>query len=293
MLDELSGYQKELLAHIEFKGRFFGLVSRLDLTSRFEISDASATRTFRLYNELAPDNIIYRPNIKRYEWQEHAKPIIPISPAKCLGTLIDGFGDSYAHIEGETIAARNTLTETDLDILSIITRAIKRKYVLRIYYLSKTNPDGSFREIVPHSIADSGLRWHVRAFDRKQQSFIDFVINRIRTAEPLKTATILESETIKEDDAWNDFVELQIQAHPRLKEIKKVIEFEYRMDSGVLTRKVRKALAGYLLDSWNVDVSEDASLKGNHIMLHLKNSQDLDFKVKILAPQTSLGEPEQ
>lgn len=284
MLDELSGYQKELLAHIEFKGRFFGLVSRLDLTSRFEISDASATRTFRLYNELAPDNIIYRPNIKRYEWQENAKPIIPISPAKCLGTLIDGFGDSYAHIEGETIAARNNLTETDLDVLSVITRAIKRKQVLVIHYLSKSNPNGSDREIVPHSIADSGLRWHVRAFDRKRQTFIDFVVNRIKAARPIKSTAIYESETIKADEAWNDFVELQIQAHPRLGDVRKVIEFEYRMESGILTRNVRKALAGYLLDSWNVDVSVEASLTGDHIMLHLKNTRELSFNGKNLAP---------
>lgn len=284
MFDELSGYQKELLAHIEFKGRFFGLVSRLDLTSRFEISDASATRTFRLYNELAPDNIIYRPNIKRYEWQDAAKPIIPISTAKCLGTLIDGFGDSYAHIEGETIAARNSLVNTDLDILSVITRAIKRKHALRICYLSKTNPQGSYREIVPHSIADSGLRWHVRAYDRKRQSFIDFVVNRIKSAVPLKNEPIPDSQMIAADDDWNTFVALEIQPHPRLAGIKDVIEFEYRMIGGVLVRNVRQALAGYLLDSWNVDVSDDASLEGDHIMLHLKNTLQLHFKGKVLAP---------
>src|SRR5690554_3791927 len=284
MFDELSGYQKELLAHIEFKGRFFGLVSRLDLTSRFEISDASATRTFRLYNELAPDNIIYRPNIKRYEWQEDAKPIIPISTAKCLGTLIDGFGDSYAHIEGETIAARNSLVNTDLDVLSVITRAIKRKHALRICYLSKTNPQGLYREIVPHSIADSGLRWHVRAYDRKRQSFIDFVVNRIKSAVPLKNEPVPDSQMIAADDDWNTFVALEIQPHPRLSKIKDVIEFEYRMRSGVLTRTVRTALAGYLLDSWNVDASLNAKLKGDHIMLHLKNTNDLSFSSKTLAP---------
>src|SRR5690554_124731 len=282
MLDELSGYQKALLAHIEFKGRFFGLVSRLDLTSRFEISDASATRTFRLYNELAPDNIIYRPNIKRYEWQDAAKPIIPISTAKCLGTLIDGFGDSYAHIEGETIAARSSLVNTDLDVLSVVTRAIKRKHALTIYYLSKTNPEGSYRDVVPHSIADSGLRWHVRAYDRKRQSFIDFVINRIKSASPLKNELIPDSQTIVADEAWNSYLNLEIQPHPRLSEVRKVIEFEYRMVSGVLKRKVRKALAGYLLHSWNVDASAEAKLTGEHIMLHLKNSRDFGFDYKTL-----------
>lgn len=55
MTSELSGYQKELLAHIEFIGRFYGVVSRADLVKRFDISEASATRTFQLYNSIAPD----------------------------------------------------------------------------------------------------------------------------------------------------------------------------------------------------------------------------------------------
>lgn len=284
MFNELSGSQKEILAHIEFVGRFYGLVSRLDLTSRFDISDASATRMFRLYNDLAPDNIIYRPNLKRYEWQEYAKPIVPVSTHKCISTLTDGFGDSYAHIEGEPIAVRNSLASTDLDILSIITRAIKRKQVLTICYLSKANPEGSYRDIVPHSIADSGLRWHVRAYDRKRKDFIDFVVNRIKSATPAKRENIPEDQTTKADEVWNTFIELEIQPHPRLKSIKKAIEFEYRMIKGVLTRRVRKALAGYLLDSWNVDATNDASLKGDHIMLHLKNTDVMDSKSKFLAP---------
>jgi hypothetical protein len=63
-----------------------------------------------------------------------------------------------------------------------------------------------------------------------------------------------------------------------------MIEFEYQMMSGVLKKQVREALAGYLLDSWNIDASPDASLSGEHIMLHLKNSQQLQFPSKRLAP---------
>jgi predicted DNA-binding transcriptional regulator YafY len=35
------------------------------------------------------------------------------------------------------------------------------------------------REIVPFAPIDNGQRWHVRAFDRKTQEFLNFVINRI------------------------------------------------------------------------------------------------------------------
>lgn len=286
MFDDLIGAQKELLAHIEFMGRFYGLVSRLDLTSRFDVSDTTATRMFRIYNELAPDNIIYRPTLKRYEWQESARPIIPVSTSKCVSTLVDGFGDSYANIEGHPIAVKNSLFNVDLDVLSAVTRAIKRKQVIRITYLSKTSPHGSERDIVPHSIADSGLRWHVRAYDRKRRGFIDFVINRIKAVTPIKNEVIPEVHQIKADEAWNTFIDLKLQAHPRLVSIKNMIEFEYRMTSGILTCTVREALARYLLDSWNVDSSSDACLIGDHVMLHLKNADELNFSGKVLAPGT-------
>lgn len=285
MFEDLTGTQKELLAHIEFMGRFYGLVSRLDLTSRFDVSDTTATRMFRIYNELAPDNIIYRPTLKRYEWQESARPIIPVSTSKCVSTLVDGFGDSYANIEGQPIAVKNSLFNVDLDVLSAVTRAIKRKQVIRINYLSKTSPEGSERDVVPHSIADSGLRWHVRAFDRKRGEFRDFVINRINTVFPLAKQNVPTTQMALSDEDWNDFVELELQPHPKLGQSKLMIEFEYRMLDGTLKTKVRKALAGYLLDTWNVDTSVNASLQGNHIMLHLKNSQDLAFSGKSIAPQ--------
>jgi hypothetical protein len=288
MFEDLTGTQKELLAHIEFMGRFYGLVSRLDLTSRFDVSDTTATRMFRIYNELAPDNIIYRPTLKRYEWQESAQPIIPVSTSKCVSTLVDGFGDSYANIEGQPIAVKNSLFNVDLDVLSAVTRAIKRKQVIRINYLSKTSPHGLERDIVPHSIADSGLRWHVRAFDRKHGEFRDFVINRIRNVAPLSKQKAPESQSILFDSEWNDFIELELQPHSRLGEARSMIEFEYRMLNGVLKIDIRKALAGYLLDTWNVDTTIDGSLEGSHFMLHLRNARNVKFPNLKLAPNRLL-----
>lgn len=280
----MTGYQRELLAHIEFMGRFYGLVSRADLTIRFEISDASATRTFHLYNSLAPNNLIYRPDIRRYEWQENAKPIIEVSTEKCVSTLADGFGDSFAHVGVPALAVKNTLFRVDLDVLARITRAIKRNAAITICYLSKSSPGGSTREIIPHSIADSGLRWHVRAYDRKNGEFRDFVINRIKAVSELHKKKVYEHESSGFDEDWNEFIDLEIQPHPYLSSISEIIEYEYRMQSRLLKKSVRKALAGYLLDTWNIDVSKDARKHGPHVMLHLKNADKLEFKSKVLAP---------
>src|SRR5690606_3654840 len=122
------------------------------------------------------------------------------------------------------------------------------------------------RDIVPHSIADSGLRWHVRAFDRKRGEFRDFVINRIKTIFVLSKQEIPKPQIASNDKEWNDFVELEIQPHPKLGDARTMLNFEYRMLNGVLNINVRKALAGYLLDTWNVDTTIDGSLAGSHFM---------------------------
>lgn len=71
------------------------------------------------------------------------------------------------------------LTYPDLDVLASATSAIHQECPLGIEYHS--TPSGrSEREIVPFAMIDSGLRWHVRAFDRKFPEFQDLVITRIK-----------------------------------------------------------------------------------------------------------------
>lgn len=66
-----------------------------------------------------------------------------------------------------------------------VTRAIHQKCPLAIEYHTISNGQTE-RQIVPFALIDNGLRWHVRAFDRKSQEFLDFVITRIRNPRVLK-----------------------------------------------------------------------------------------------------------
>lgn len=281
---DYSSQQQERLAHIEFMGRFYGTVSRKDISDRFGISDAAATRDFQAYNHISPDNLVYQPSIRRYVWQEGAQPFFEIDTEKALSTLVYGFGDSLCVSNNEILASSTHLTDTNINLVAVLTRAIKRKIPVQLNYLSKSTPKGALRVIVPHSIVNSGLRWHVRAYDRKRKRFTDFVINRIKEAKSLPREAVSPEELVKSDNEWNEFIELILQPHPKKSDIKNLIEFEYNMTSGELRKPVRKALAGYLLDTWNIDVSEDAHVTGPHIFLHLKNTTELIFESKKLAP---------
>ena len=66
-----------------------------------------------------------------------------------------------------------------------MTRAVHQECPLGIEYHSISS-GRTEREIVPFALIDNGLRWHVRAFDRKSQEFWDFVITRIRRPVVLK-----------------------------------------------------------------------------------------------------------
>jgi len=68
----------------------------------------------------------------------------------------------------------------------------------------------------------------------------------------------------------NRIVELEIVPHPSLKH-PETIAMDYCMERNILQVNVRAAVAGYLLRRWNIDCSEQHSLKGNEYHLWLKN----------------------
>ena len=127
---------------------------------------------------------------------------------------------------------------------------------------------------MPHSIVDNGLRWHLRAFDRKSNSFRDFVLTRITKVTIIAQPPSAE-EVKLEDDQWMRMAPLQIIPHPKNVKYPTAIKLDFGMDKGMLEVNVRAAMAGYLLRRWNVDCSEEGSLSGAEYQLYLQNSQTL------------------
>ena len=56
-INSLSFAQKQRLSFIDFSLFFNGTVSRKELTAKFEMGMANATRDLAVYKELAPSNI--------------------------------------------------------------------------------------------------------------------------------------------------------------------------------------------------------------------------------------------
>ena len=274
-MDDINQSQKERLSHIDFRLYFLGTIGRNDLVQRFGIKEAAATRDIALYRELAPKNLYYDTKAKIYLVASDFNPLFNYQPSRVLSALSLGFGDETVSENKPFISCEtpSQLNNPDTDVLAILSRAIYNEKAVSIQYRSMSS-GLSEREIVPFALVDNGLRWHIRAYDRRRNRFSDFVITRITNPHILVDSAIEEQELKQADNQWNRIVELKIVAHPRLK-YKETIETDYGMAGSVLDMNVRAAVAGYLLRRWNVDCTAEATLEGAEYHLWLNNRQAL------------------
>ena len=270
---DLSAAQRQRLAYIEFRLWFYGAVARKDVIERFEVATAAGTRDLALYKELAPGNMHYER--KTYCYQPGFVPLFGHSVDRVLAALTSGFGAGEPVASGALIshAVPARLNQPPLETLATVTRAIHAGHALRLIYHSIQKGPGR-REIVPHSLVDSGLRWHVRAYDRTKGHFRDLVLTRMERVAPLPGAAPLPEERAEADEQWNLPVPLDLLPHPAHPH-PGTIERDFGMQRGRLSVTLRAAVAGYVLRQWQVDCSTDARLSGADYRLWLANPQQL------------------
>ena len=283
-VEMLSHGQRDRLAYIDFRLYFMGEVGRPDLASRFGVAPAGATRDLALYREVAPQNIEFDGSNKIYRIGKNFAPLFEHAPQRVLSALSLGFGDG---VDGESqpllpCESPAALSNPQMEVLAPICRAIHAKRPVAIHYHSMSSGE-SERVIVPFALVDTGLRWHVRAFDRKSEEFRDFVITRVERPTLLAEES-QPHERPDNDIQWTRIVELELVPHPDQPR-PEITAMDYRMDGGVLRMKLRAATAGYILRQWSVDCSPDHSLRGYEHRLWLKDYLALyGVKNALLAP---------
>lgn len=274
-LAKISFTQKQRLAFIDFLLMFKGSFSRNDLTTKFEMGMANATRDIALYRELAPTNSELNNRTKQYIQSKTFKSIFEYDARKTLVKLANNISDGFDGVMEVAFPVNSPLqlNVPDIKIVAKLTQAVLNKKAISIIYTSLSSGSKS-REIIPHTIVDNGLRWHIRAFDRNTSSFRDLVITRISKIT-LLNCQIDEVEKKIEDNQWLRKMDLEIVPHPKNVKFPTAIELDYGMNNGILNLTIRAALVGYLLRRWNVDCTEDATLIGGEYQLWLRNRQTL------------------
>lgn len=278
VLDQFSVAQRERLAYIEFRLWFFGEVTRKSVLERFGVATAAGTRDLMLYRELAPQNAEYASKVYRY--LPTFSPMFQHQAYRVLSALTSGFGDGERDDAGAVLPhdLPVRLNQPSLDVLATVTRAIHGVYPLKLIYHSlKTGPVS--REMVPHALVDSGLRWHVRAYDRTKSEFRDLVLTRMEKVTPIKTTVANVQVQVHElptaDTQWQHMVYLELHPHPAHKHQASVAR-DFGMTKGMLRVAVRAAVLGHMLRQWQVDCSPQAILRGAEYRLRLANLEALE-----------------
>ena len=275
MLDTISFSQRQRLAYIDFCLMFKGAIHRQDLINRFQVGLSAGSRDFTLYKELAPNNLYYDPREKRYFQTDEFAPLFEHDAKRTLIKLANDISDGFDAI-GDIhfpVESASSLNVPDIFVVAKVVQAIVNKRAISVIYTSLSS-GSTAREIVPHSIVDNGQRWHVRAYDRKSQSFRDFVLTRI--SKVTVKSEPASHECIERDKQWQRLIPLEIIPHPKNIKYPTAIELDYAMEEGVLSLEVRAAMAGYLLRRWNVDCTKHASLRTGEYQLWLRNQGSLD-----------------
>lgn len=291
-LQSLSHSQRERLAYIDFRLYFFGEIGRPGLIDRFGVAPAGATRDLALYREIAPHNITFDGSHKIYRIGPTFSPLFEHALQRVLSALALGFGDG---VSGDTqpllpCESPTALSNPKMEVLAPICRAIHTKRPVAIRYHSMSSGE-SKRVIVPFALVDTGLRWHIRAFDRKSQEFRDFIFTRIRRPVLMKNTGVQPNERSDQDIQWTRIVELDLVPHPDQPR-PEITEMDYGMREGVLRMKLRAATAGYILRQWSVDCSLSHQLSGPKHRLWLRNHLALyGVRSAVLAPGYENPEP--
>lgn len=273
-LRQFSHAQIDRLAFIDFSLQFFGHIARADLIERFKTGLAASTRDFGAYKELAPKNLILRHQTKSYHRMDDFQPLFKHDSEAILTSLSRGFGNgiSTSVQPSEQCFDAVRLIHPNVAIIASIMRAIHNKQAIKCGYVSVSSGETE-RALVPHSIVNNGHRWHVRAYDRKHNSFRDFVSTRFTFVNPIEGALHVH-EAYPYDQQWQQIVDIVLIPHPKIKQ-SKAIEMDYGMSDGVRTLQLRAAVAAYVLRQWQVDCSADYSEKHQGCQLALANQEVL------------------
>lgn len=286
-ISKLKWANRQRLQYIEMMAFYTGVITRSDVARTFGLSDAAATKDLTLYNQIAPGNLIYKHSVFGFVPAEHFEAVIAdLSPETALPmiannlTMVGGAEDQHLvyGIPVEPLPLPTRLPNKI--ILAQIIRATKHHKKLSVEYLSlsdrhdEQDANNQQRVIEPHALINTGIRWHVRAYNEETFDFRDFVLSRIQNAQMLEQDAESSAEF---DDAWTEMVTVQLIPHPKLSEQKrKSLLLDYAAKEGIIELNVRGSLLAYLLQRLSVDTSADFSMNPNAYQLVIVNREEIE-----------------
>jgi len=204
-------------------------LTRADLERRFGFKPVAVARDVNTHRCLATQKLFYGAVQRQYATTERTVPC----------------------------ESASDLVKPEIETLATLTRAIAGRRQVKVNDLSLTS-GASTKTLCTLALADTGLRWHLRAYDPERVRFADFALPRIVKAKAIDQPIPVE-EQIESDLQWERLVHIELVPHPGIAH-PKAIEADFMMHNGVLALEVRAPLVGYALRRCPVDSSPPHSL---------------------------------
>lgn len=261
----MTWYQNTRLKAIETLAFWHGRVNTRDLMERFGISRRISHSDITTYLNLAPGNLVY----------DRAERCF-IATSRFKRVLTDGRIDEYLSLETSVGSVSEVMgiehitdpiSNVNVNIFRVVIRAIHESRGLHVHYRSLQRPEGTKRNLYPHTLVHSGFCWHVRAYCDERKEYRDFLISRFVGIPELLDSNYAHPE--KADLLWNKMVTLQVAANPKLPHTEReLIETDFEMVKGCLAIPTRAALLNYILQRYQISLSPDkGSARKNRLVL--------------------------
>lgn len=270
--------QNRRLHFIDVRLQYDGRINRADLMAFFDISLPQASADLKLYQDQAPQNLVYDPRQRTYLADQRFAPAFARSEASRylneLQRLARGIiepDESFIGFKPPTGVVATPARKIGASEIAILVRAIRDEVALRVRYQSMEE-DGP-REIVltPHAMGFDGLRWHVRAWCHSRALFRDFAIGRLEVLEEAQAPKV-DAAT---DGGWNTHVVVVLVPHPGLSIAQReCVMRDYDMKNGKAELMCRKAMLFYTLRHLNLQDLEHAEIPAQqHVVV--QNSEEV------------------
>lgn len=234
-----------------------GRINATHLTEKFNITRQAASTVLKQYR------LEQHPNYLTYQTSDKAFIATEKFNSDFLANIKNYSFENYlnaisAQIDRSLVSNNHFACEVEAPLRNInplqvrpIMRAIREQLAIDIGYISLSSPDYLDRIIEPHTVIFDGLRWHVRAYCRKNQAFRDFTLSRFNGNAIFEGKA---TNTITQDNLWHEIVPVVIEPDPRFNmQQQAIIAQDFQMHNNQKTILTRAALVNYLLRRLRID----------------------------------------
>jgi hypothetical protein len=250
------------LEFIEFRVYWEGGVNRSEIVDKFGVSVPQASADLSLYQEVAPDNLIYDSSLKRYvataSFQSRFLTPNGGQYLNQVGAVADGgmgLADTWISAEPDVDAMLIPQGRISPEILRDLLAVIRAQQSVEVEYQSfnAVRPEKLWRRITPHAFGFDGVRWHVRAFCHLSMGFKDFVLSRFTGVREQGVAGAAGSD----DTFWSRRFDVVLTPNPELSRSQRsTVAHDYGMSEDRIVLPVRMAMLFYFYKRLRFDIYE-------------------------------------